>query len=156
MKNIFYKEIKDFDWELIEKIVKLEKKNLENESSINQWIIPVIIRYGKFIAAVGGDSDPDIVGVCEIIKDWDRDNSAFIHSFYIDEEYRNMGIGRNLLKKVIDVLKGENFKVVELTVDPDNEVAIHLYREAGFREAGFRKSEYGRGVDRNLMSLELK
>jgi len=156
MENIFYKELKDFNWGLTEKIVKLEKKNLGNESSINQWIIPVIIRYGKFIAAVSGNNGSDIIGVCEIIKDWDKNDTAFIHSFYIDEEYRNMGIGKNLLKRVIDILKSENFKIVELTVDPDNKVAIHLYREAGFREVGFRKSEYGKGVDRSLMSLELK
>ncbi len=156
MENIFYKEIKDFDWELTERVVKLEKKNLGRELSINQWVIPVVIRYGKFIAAVNSNDDSDIIGVCEIIKNWEKEKSAFIHSFYVDKEYRNKGIGKNLLKKVIDILENEGFRTVELTIDPDNEVAIHLYSEAGFKKIGFRKSEYGRGVDRSLMSLELK
>ena len=156
MDSILYREIKDFDWELNERIAELEKKNLGRESSINQWVIPVIIRYGKFIAAVNSDDDSDIIGVCEIIRDWEKEKSAFIHSFYIDEEYRNRGIGKKLLDKVIEILKNDDFRTVELTVDPDNKPAIHIYLEAGFKKTGFRKSEYGRGVDRSLMSLKLK
>ncbi|MEA2015722.1 MAG: GNAT family N-acetyltransferase [Actinomycetota bacterium] len=156
MDSIFYREIKEFDWKLNERIAELEKKNMGSESSINQWVIPVIIRYGKFIAAVSGNGDSDIIGVCEIIRDWEKEKSAFIHSFYIDGEYRDRGIGKKLLDKVIDILRNENFRTVELTVDPDNKPAVHIYREAGFREIGFRKSEYGRGVDRSLMSLKLK
>ena len=51
MNSIFIQEIKAADWKLVSRIVKLEKKNLGSEASINQWVIPVIIRYGKFIVA---------------------------------------------------------------------------------------------------------
>ncbi len=155
MENIIFQEIKDFDWRLVDRIARLEERNLGRDASINQWGIPVIIRYGKFIAARLSNNDSDIIGVCEIIKTWEENNTAFIHSFYIDKKYRNKSIGKELLQKVIDILKDEGFKSVELTVSPGNEAARCLYKKFGFKKIGFRKNEYGRGVDRNLMRLEL-
>ncbi len=156
MENIVFREIKNFDWKLVEKIAELEKRNLGREASINKWIIPVIIRYGKFIVAEKNSHSSDIIGVCELIKHWKKENTAFIHSFYVDKKYRNKGIGKKLLQKVIDILKNNNFKVIELTVDPDNEAGGRLYKLFGFEKISLRKNEYGRGADRNLMRLELQ
>lgn len=172
MDNVIFQEIENVDYELVEKIVKLEKRNLGSDASINQWVIPVIIRYGKLIVAkkVAGpgreengikesgperNDDTEIIGVCEIIKSWRKENTAFIHSFYIDKKYRNKSIGKRLLQKVIDTLKNDNIKIIELTVASGNEAANRLYSRYGFKRAGFRKNEYGRGLDRDLMTLEL-
>lgn len=155
MDNIIFQEIKDFDRNLIEKIKELEIRNLGKEASINQWVIPVIIRYGKFIAAIDRKSDSGIIGVCQIIREWKEVNCAFMHSFYIDSKYRGRGIGKELLEKTTDILKKEGFDAVELTVGPDNRAAGRLYRKLGFKEIGLRKDEYGRGIDRILMRLEL-
>ncbi len=155
MNSIFIQEIKGADWKLVSRIVKLEKKNLGSEASINQWVIPVIIRYGKFIVAQKSRDGSDIIGVCELIRSWKDDSKAFIHSFYIDKEYRKKGIGRKLLGKVIDILKDENFKEIELTVDPGNKIASRLYKDFGFGRIDFRENEYGRGVNRDLMRLKL-
>jgi len=168
MENVIFEEIKGVNWEFVRKIAKLERRNLGREASINQWVIPVIVRYGKFIVAKKNSTNlnrekdnrkrsinSDIIGVCELIRDWKRENAAFIHSFYIDKKYRNKGIGKKFLDKVINILKSENFKVVELTVSPDNKAASQLYEKFGFRKIDVRKNEYGRGVDRYLMRLEL-
>jgi ribosomal protein S18 acetylase RimI-like enzyme len=53
-------------------------------------------------------------------------------------------------------LKACGFDRVELTVDPSNYKAVELYSSFGFKKAGFRENEYGRGVDRDLMRLELQ
>lgn len=161
MENVFFHEIKDVDWKIVDKIVELEKRSFGKEAAINQWMVPVIIRYGKLIVA-SKDNDGarrnsgfDIIGACEIVKSWEEESAAFIHSFYVNKEYRNKKIGKKLLQNVIDILKNSNIKKVELTVDPSNEPAIRLYRGAGFKKTGFRKNEYGRGVDRDLMTLIL-
>lgn len=161
MENVFFHEIKDIDWRIVDRIAELEKRNFGKDAAINQWVIPVIIRYGKLIV-VSKDSDDskgnngsDVIGACEIIKSWKEESTAFIHSFYINKEYRNKKIGKKLLQNVIDILKKSNIEKVELTVDPSNEPAIRLYRGAGFKKTGFRKNEYGRGVDRDLMTLRL-
>ncbi len=173
MENVVFREIKNVDGGLVEKIVELEKRNCGRDASINQWVIPVIIRYGKLIVAKKTSSgtgrktagskrnnmkesdNSGIIGVCEIIRSWKKENTVFIHSFYIDKSYRNKGIGKKFLQKVIDVLKKDNIKIIELTVDSGNEAAKRLYKRTGFKKAGFRKNEYGRGIDRDLMILKL-
>lgn len=155
MNSIFIQEIRGVDWKLVSRIGKLEKKNLGSKASINQWVIPVIIRYGKFIVAQKSMDSSDIIGVCELIRSWKDKNTAFIYSFYIDKEYRKKGIGRMLLGKVIDILKNDDFKEIELTVDPGNKAASQLYKDFGFKKIILRKNEYGRGVDRDLMRLKL-
>jgi len=154
MDNIIIKEIKDVDWKLINTIRKLEKRNLGKQASINEWVIPVIIRYGRFIAAMEEKSS-NIVGVCELIRSWEDKRTAFIHSFYVDRRYRKKGVGRRLLGEVIDILRVDGFKKVELTVDSKNKASICLYKNFGFARINFRKDEYGRGIDRELMRLEL-
>ncbi len=155
MNDVFIQEIDDFDWELISRIEKLEKRNLGSGASINRWVIPVIIRYGKFIIAKKSKNGSDIIGVCELIRNWAVKNKVFIFSFYIDRDYRKKEIGKKLLQKVINILKDENFKEIELTVDPENKAAARLYRGFGFKRINFRKDEYGKGINRDLMRLEL-
>jgi len=182
MDNIIFQEVKNVDCDLVEKIVKLEKRNLGKEASVNEWVIPVIVRYGKLIVAkrykesirsdsrinkgaikendmeeniVNNSDNAEIIGVCEIIKSLREENTAFIHSFYIEKKYRNKGIGKKLMQNTIDALKDDNIKTIELTVDPANKSAINLYSKCGFKRIGLRKNEYGRGVDRDLMILKL-
>ena len=155
MKDILIQEINNFDWKLISRIEKLEKRNLGSKASINRWVIPVIIRYGKLIVAQKGKNDSDIIGVCELIRDWEHKGKIFIFAFYIERNHRKKGIGKKLLGEVVDILKDEGFTEVELTVDPDNESAVGLYKRFGFKKVALRENEYGRGVNRDLMRLEL-
>ena len=152
--DISINEVKSFDYRLINEIKNLEKKNLGCEASINQWVIPVIIRYGKLIIAkkIG---DNRIVGVCELIKNWYDVQAAFIHSLYVDKDFRSKGIGKKLLSEVINILKKESLESVELTVDPVNTAAINLYKRSGFILVRLEKNEYGKAVDRYLMRLRL-
>ena len=55
-----------------------------------------------------------------------------IEDVVIDENYRQMGLGTKLIKKLLD--KGNNLKVfaVELTSNPKRESARRLYQKLGF------------------------
>jgi ribosomal protein S18 acetylase RimI-like enzyme len=153
--NIFFEIIKNFDSSLIEEIIKLERDNLGPEAALNEWQIPVIIRYGKFITAMQGSPKvKTITGVCEAIRDWNDTRKAFIHSFYVIKEKRNFGIGRELLSYTAGLLESEGFKKIELTVDPENMPALKLYSGFGFEIVKTEYNEYGRGKDRYLMSLK--
>jgi len=161
IENILIKEVKNFDLNFVLEIKKLEIENLGKISGINEWVIPVIIKYGKLIIAVKNDKNPNnnkenlIVGVNELIRDWNDINCAFIHSFYIKEGYRNQGIGTILLKESIEILKKENIKKIELTVDPKNYAAIKLYEKFGFKRIAFIKDLYGKNINRNIMACEI-
>jgi ribosomal-protein-alanine N-acetyltransferase len=139
--------------QLLEKIKKLEIDNLGIDAAINEWQIPVIIRYGKFIVAE--DSSGEILGVCEIIREWKEEKTAFIHTLYIEKKYRRSGIGKKLLAFTINFLEVDGFSSVELTVDTENLAAVNFYRSFGFTVREKRKNEYGKGNDRLLMELEL-
>ena len=153
MKGISVKHIKDPDPVLIETLCRMEIKNLGQEAAINQWVLPVIIRYGKLFIAV--NNNDRLIGVCEIIRSYLVPTTAFIHSFYIDSEFRNKGAGKILLGEVLSELKSDSFKEVQLTVDPDSIAASQFYRSFGFKKNGYRKDEYGTGIHRDCLSLKL-
>lgn len=153
MESIFVKHVKDPDPGLVETLCRMEVENLGQEAAINQWVLPVVIRYGKLFIAV--NNKDNLIGVCEIIRSYAVPSTAFIHSFYIDGKFRNKGIGKILLGEVLGELKSDSFKEVQLTVDPDNRAASRFYRYFGFKKKGTRKDEYGSGMHRDLFSLKL-
>jgi len=161
MDNIVIKEVKDFDPDFILEIKKLEIENLGRISGINEWLIPVIIKYGKLIIAVqkaepASENKKDlIVGVNELIRNWGNKDIAFIHSFYVKKGFRNKGSGSLLLDKSIEILKKQGIKKIELTVDPQNLTAINLYKKFGFINAGFKEDMYGKGIDRSIMVCDI-
>jgi len=161
VKDIIVKEVKDFNLDFVLKIKKLEIENLGEVSGINEWVIPVIIKYGKLIVAIKkvekqrNNEEDLIIGVNELIRDWGNFNCAFIHSFYIKKGFRNKGAGSILLKKSIEILKKDNIKKLELTVDPKNQTAIRLYEKFGFKTYEFKEDLYGKGINRNLMVCDI-
>lgn len=148
---VSFRVLKSFNAGLIMTLKKLEVDNLGRQAAINQWQLPVIIRYGRFIVAE--NECQEIIGVCEMLRQWEQPLDAFIHSFYIAEEYRSKGIGKNLLENVIDMLEKEGFKSVQLTVDPGNKPAMGLYGKFGFKKKQLEIGEYGKGHDRFLLEL---
>lgn len=48
------------------------------------------------------------------------------------KEYRNKGIGTELLKQMLDLLKADGYKSVSLSVQKAN-YAMKMYRKAGFQ-----------------------
>lgn len=52
------------------------------------------------------------------------------------KECWNRGIGRQLLREIINFAKEHSFEVIDLQVRSDNLSAIHLYETFGFRKIG--------------------
>ncbi len=80
---------------------------------------------GKFVGWVSAVLIP---------KPDDRKGLLFIDEMWTDENYRNLGIGRLLLDRAIDLARELNLWKVRLYVDSDNPAARRLYANAGFRE----------------------
>jgi len=77
----------------------------------------------------------------------------------VDVEYRNMGIGKLLLKTIIDVASLLNYDQIELTVVSTNIVAKRLYESFGFIKTGTIpkgfKIDDETYLDHDLMILDL-
>lgn len=56
-----------------------------------------------------------------------------IEAIGVDENYRNQGIGTNLLEFIKKYAKENNYTDLRLTVNEENKRAIHLYEKMGFK-----------------------
>ena len=69
--------------------------------------------------------DNKIIGMVMLT---DKDDGKLLDELYIEEEYRNQGIGTDIIKNILK----EN-KIVYLWVYKANEKAISLYNRLGFK-----------------------
>jgi len=72
-----------------------------------------------------------IIGHATLVSDPDRNSAEFI--IFVDQNHRNLGIGTELMRVVLEAAKSLGFLSVWLTVETTNFVAIRLYRNFGFQ-----------------------
>jgi ribosomal-protein-alanine N-acetyltransferase len=66
-------------------------------------------------------------------------SEAEIHTLAVDPEHQRRGVGRALLRAILDHAQGAT---VFLEVRTDNDSAIRLYRSEGFDVIGIRRGYY--------------
>ncbi|MFX1260155.1 MAG: GNAT family N-acetyltransferase, partial [Promethearchaeota archaeon] len=86
----------------------------------------------------------NIIGQCEISNsDWDAAAHVGILGIIVKKKYRDMGIGRELIKIAIKESKKLNNKEkIILSCFSTNERAIYLYKKLGFKIVGTRKNQF--------------
>lgn len=108
-------------------------KSFKNEKQLNKNIdlrseikgfkkdFPKLFKENKyFLAEEGGRILGFIGGKIKIGSGFFKNKRiGIIHALFVDEEYRNMGIGA---------------KITELSVSSNNTLAINLYNSLGFKE----------------------
>ncbi len=62
---------------------------------------------------------------------------VYVSRMIVKKEYRNRGIGSEILEFLIEKAKQTGFSEMTIGVDKDNENALHLYRKFGFTEVLF-------------------
>ncbi len=92
------------------------------------------------VAEIGGR----VVGAVwtRIMEDYghiDNDTPSFAISLY--QEYRGQGIGTELMKKMLGLLKTQGYTKASLAVQKAN-YAVKMYRQAGFEIVGENEEEY--------------
>ena len=109
-------------------------KDLSNEEidKINKYIINGIPRlindYSNIIV------DNKIVDCLLLIN---KDDGKLLDEIYLEEEYRNKGIGTEIINDILN-----NNDVVYLWVYKENEKAISLYKKLGFNVIEETESRY--------------
>lgn len=64
------------------------------------------------------------------------DNSVPELGIAVKEEARGMGVGKMLMKKIIQQAKDDGYNQISLSVDPSNTAAFEMYKELGFHIYG--------------------
>lgn len=67
---------------------------------------------------------------------------SHILNLVVDQIHQGKGIGKQLLKHMMDVARIKSADMILLEVRPSNKVAIQLYESSGFNEIGSRKAYY--------------
>ena len=117
------------------------------KSIINQPKLQVYIAdFGKKKDDIGlvAEVDKRVVGAVwvRIMNDYghiDNHTPSFAISLYKD--YRGFGIGTNLMKKMLHILKDRGYKQASLAVQKTN-YAVRMYQKTGFEIVGENEEEY--------------
>ena len=62
---------------------------------------------------------------------------VYVSRMIVKKEYRNCGIGSEILTFLIEKAKEMGFEEMTIGVDKDNSIALHLYKKYGFTEVLF-------------------
>ncbi|MGM0471614.1 MAG: GNAT family N-acetyltransferase [Bacillota bacterium] len=145
--------LEEYDQELLDRLVKLEKDAF-GIGGLNKWHLTPMIHHGK-VFVIYVNQQP--VGLAEVWRSLDQPQLAYLFGFSISSEYQKQGLGSKLLEHIITWLQKRDFKLLELTVDPANKVAIYFYQDKfDFKEIEFREAEYGRDEPRLVMRKDLE
>lgn len=142
-----FRELHDVDLTLMNKIVEIEEEAFEGNGNVDLWILKSLIRYGKVFVLVEGD---EIITIAEYMQVLGKDE-VFLYGISTRKKYRNRGNARKIMEESEKYLKRLGYKEVGLTVDPNNNIAMKLYKDLGYRIEEYQEDEYGKGIHRYLM-----
>ncbi len=103
----------------------------DNDKHIPEHLIQIKIKERQII--VVKDADSKNIGWLRYGYFWD--NIPFMNMLYLFEDYRNMGIGKELVSFWESEMKSRDFNLV-MTSTLSNEQAQHFYRKLGYRDSG--------------------
>ena len=114
--------------------------------------------HGKNNPLVVAESGGKIVGWASLSKWSDRcaySDTAEI-SLYIDESHRGKGIGRELMRIILERGRQAGLHTVIARIAGGNEISVHLHESFGFTHVGIMKEvgkKFGRLLDVYMMQL---
>jgi len=152
----------DFINSLIEEDAQIlfnEKFSLKEEK---EWIKQELesIKEKKQVVLVAKNKN-QVVGIADIKLQRGRQNHIGELGISIRKEFRGMGLGKYLMKEVLDLAKRElkpQPKIIRLSVFSTNKIAQNLYQKFGFKTVAQipKQVQYqGKLVDEIIMIKEL-
>lgn len=117
-------------------IAKLEKKCFSLPWSEEGLKESLKNEFSYFVCAKSNEKVVGYAGMYYIC------NEGYIFNITVDENFRKMKIGTNLLKCLIDFSKRKKLNFLSLEVRQSNAAAISLYEKLGFKNLGIRKNFY--------------
>jgi len=86
--------------------------------------------------------DSQIIGVA-LVRDFTEEPFNYdLQQFMIGERFQNKGYGTEALRQILTLLKQEGrYPGVEVCVNREDTVAIHVYEKVGFVDSGYVDEE---------------
>lgn len=112
--------------EAVEKPLSMEKLTA---------IFDEIMRSDMFLDGFIFEYDGKNAGYAVLTKTFQTESAGltvWIEDLYILPEYRSKGLGKEFFEYIHKLFEGK-VKRFRLEVEPENEIAVHLYEKSGFR-----------------------
>jgi len=104
--------------------------------------------------------DGEFIGGATIEPGRGKTSHMAYFGIYLEQQFRNLGIGTRLIKRIIEIAQEKGFELIKLTVFSSNQKALRLYQRFGFKEVGRIKAgvKFSNGTynDEIIMVLNLK
>lgn len=104
---------------------------LDNDRHISKQLIKNKLKEKEIMIAK--DQDNKIIGWLRYNYFWDT--TPFMNMLYLNENYRNKGIGKDLVGFWESEMKSNGYELV-MTSSLSNEQAQHFYRKIGYKDSG--------------------
>lgn len=126
------KQIKPL-WEIFNKTHYEKSNNWKHHFSIQSFEqrFEKLKEY-EFALTLAAKQDNEFIAYCFSVA---NQSSGEIASIFVSKEFRNKGIGRKLIKKSIDWMKGLNTRKIVVGVAEGNEGVFPFYEELGFKKS---------------------
>ncbi len=132
-------------------VVRVEHRCFGQEAYSTTTLLLLLSRYGRFFLVA--EVDGRVVGYASATL---RGKAGHLVSIAVLPEFRRLGIGKALLKALLERLREAGARSVTLEVSVRNKAAINLYLKMGFKAVGKITRYYQDGSDAIIMELSLE
>lgn len=146
-KGIKFRNITGFD---LVSIAAIERESFPEDPWSMDQIKSEYEAPGRFY--IVAESQGQVVGYAGIVK---RGESGDVLTLSVTPKHRRNGIGRELLRRLIDWARANKCESITLEVRVGNDAALPLYSAFGLVEISRRANYYGSGKDAIVMQKEL-
>ena len=146
--------IRSMHWSDVQRVAALEQQLFPVDAWSPEafWAELALVPHTRcYIVAV--DSDERIVGYAGLFN---AGSDADIQTVAVAPDAQGRGIGRLLLRSLLDTARSRGSSRVFLEVRSDNASAIAMYLAHGFEQLNVRRDYYAQGVDAVVMRLMVK
>lgn len=134
----------------IEEIAKLEKECFSSPWSEDGLKTELKNNFARFYVAFSEGRIVGYIGSHNIIGE------VYVTNVAVSPEFRRNGVGKTLVKFLIEQMETEKAEFVTLEVRKSNLNAISLYEKCGFEKVGERRNFYEKPIeDAILMTIQL-
>ncbi|MEK7528706.1 MAG: GNAT family N-acetyltransferase [Patescibacteria group bacterium] len=84
-----------------------------------------------------------IVGACRVLSDLNR--FAFLLDLRVSEKFQSKGIGKNIVKKIIEECRSLKVEHINLSTAHNEDWLVNFYKKIGFKPVSkYTHMEYGK------------
>lgn len=107
-----------------------ENANIEETKTIFTDLPPNTTFSQKFV--LGFYNNQKLLAFCDLILNYPNTQSAMIGLLMVDQNFQGQGIGKNIVKKILEVLKLKSIKFCEIGVIDNNIEGLAFWQKMGF------------------------